>query len=335
MEPCSNYLGMLDRKYILVKEIDSNSKSTTYKAFNSFTEKEFLAKIINKNDILLNTEIKISKKISENGYPFFLKYINSSRGDFIMDEIKEYNINYILFEYANKGNLLQYVNIKRRGFDEKICKVIFAKILKAIQVLHGLGICVKNIDLKDILLDGEIYNLKLSNFEFYSFFNNEKGEKILIKEKVKIGHNIQNMAPEVGKGIPYDGEKADIFSLGILLFSLITGFNGLKGTKASHSSFDINEKLYMLLKKNKIESFWNFLEKKMDFTFSSEFKKLFIKMVAINPDERPTIGEIYKYEWMNEINKLSEKEIKIYEQDCINELKNRNEILNLLISSYV
>ena len=73
----------------------------------------------------------------------------------------------------------------------------------------------------------------------------------------------------------------------------------------------------------------------MDFTFSSEFKKLFIKMVAINPDERPTIGEIYKYEWMNEINKLSEKEIKIYEQDCINELKNRNEILNLLISSYV
>ncbi len=330
MEPCSNYFGTLDRKYILVKEIDSSMTSTTYKAFDSFTEKEFLAKIFNKNDALLNTEIKICETITRNGNQFFLKYINSSRGNFNMDEIEEYNINYILFEYANKGNLLQYVNLKRRGFNEKICRFIFAKILKAIQVLHGLGIFAKKIDLKDILLDGENYDLKLSNFEFYSFFINEKGEKILIKEKVKIG---QNMAPEVGKGIPYDGEKADIFSLGILLFSLITGFNGLKGAKTNHSSFDINEKLYTLLNNNKIESFWNLLEKKMDFNFSPEFKKLFIKMVAMNPDERPTIGEIYNYEWMNDINKLNEKEFKIYEQDFIDELKSRNEILNLLTSS--
>ena len=33
-------------------------------------------------------------------------------------------------------------------------------------------------------------------------------------------------SPEVLKNIPYDGFKADIFSLGVVLFTLITGMHG-------------------------------------------------------------------------------------------------------------
>jgi len=327
MEPCSNYLGLLDNRYILVKGLDSSNLSATYKVFDSFTEKDLIAKIFKENHFSIDSEIEINQKISRNESPFFLKYINSSSGPFVMDEIKEYNKCYILFEYATKGNLLQYVNLKRRGFEEKISKVIFAKILKSIQLLHGLGICMKTIDLSNILLDGDNYDLKLSNFELSSLFINQNGEKILLKEKVK---SFQNVAPEVIKGIPYDGEKADIFSLGLLLFSLVTGLHGLKATNTNHSSLDLKEKLFKSIKMNKIESFWKLLEKIKGIQVSQEFKKLFIKMVAINPKERPTVGEIYNDEWMNALNNLSENELKSCEQELINDLKSRNEILNNL-----
>lgn len=327
MEPCLNYLGLLDNRYILVKELESSNLSSTYKVFDSFTEKDLIAEIFNENRKSFHSEIEINQKISRNESPFFLKYINSSSGPFVMDEIKEYNQCYILFEYATKGNLLQYVNLKRRGFEEKISKVIFAKILKSVQLLHGMGICMKKIDLSDILLDGDNYDLKLSNFELSSFSINQNREKILLKEKVK---SFQNVAPEVIKGIPYDGEKADIFSLGLLLFSLITGLYGFKASNIHHSCSDLKEKLFKHIKMSKVESFWTLLEKIKGIQVSKEFKKLFIKMVAINPKERPTVGEIYNDEWMNGLNNLSENELKICEQKLINDLKSRNEILNNL-----
>jgi hypothetical protein len=90
MEPCSNYLGILDNQYILIKELDTSLSSSTYKVFEPFTEKEYIVKIFNEDFISFDTEIEISRLISRKKSPFFLKYINSSSGPFVMDEIKEY-----------------------------------------------------------------------------------------------------------------------------------------------------------------------------------------------------------------------------------------------------
>jgi len=58
---------------------------------------------------------------------------------------------------------------------------------------------------------------------------------------------------------------------------------------------------------------------------SPEFKKLFIKLVNINPKERPTIGEIYNDEWMNEINILNVEEFNNVEKELRIELRRRDE----------
>ena len=62
---------------------------------------------------------------------------------------------------------------------------------------------------------------------------------------------------------------------------------------------------------------------------SKEFKNLFIRMVAYNPKERPTIEEMYNDEWMKEINDLNEKEFEKYEKDLIKELRAREDIINI------
>ena len=136
-----------------------------------------------------------------------------------------------------------------------------------------------------------------------------------------------NVAPEVNKGMKYCGEKAHVFNLGLLLFSLISGSHGFNATKTNSSSTDRNEQLYKLIKENKVQTFWKLIEARTGKKFSPELKKLLIKMLAINPKERPTLEEIYKDEWMKEIISLSENELKNYEQVYINEMKNRNEML--------
>ena len=127
---------------------------------------------------------------------------------------------------------------------------------------------------------------------------------------------------------PYDGEKVDIFSLGVLLFHLRTGAYGFKNAKINCNSLNINDKLYRLIKNKNIDLYWKIVEKILDIKeFSQEFKMLYFKLVAFNPKERPTIEEIFNSSWLKEIKGIKEEELKNYEKEFINELKKREEIL--------
>jgi serine/threonine protein kinase len=63
---------------------------------------------------------------------------------------------------------------------------------------------------------------------------------------------------------------------------------------------------------------------------SNEFKNLFIKMVAYNPKERPTIEQVLNDEWFKDITNLKDEEFKKYEQELISKLKEREEIIKKL-----
>jgi hypothetical protein len=54
-------------------------------------------------------------------------------------------------------------------------------------------------------------------------------------------------------------------------------------------------------------------------------------MVAFDPKERPTLEEIYDFEWMKEIKEIKDSnpiELRKYEDDLIKELQRREEIMN-------
>ena len=325
---CSNYLGVLQAKYILIFELVSDIISTIYKAIDSFTNKKYIVKIFeDKNDISFKEEVQMNRIISESENPFFVKCIDFSFGELIIDDIK-IDRHYIAFENMSKGDLLKYININKIGFSEKICKFIFYKILKAIQFLHNFGISHRNIKIENILLNGDNYNIKIFDLSSAAFMTNEKGEKILFKKGIE---NPNYTAPEIIMGNPYNGDKIDIFSLGVLLFILRTGTYGFKEAKINNCSFNINEKLYKLIKNKKYDKYWEFIEKTLGIKgLSLDFKKLYLKLVAFNPKERPSIEEILNNDWIKEMNNLSEEELKKYEEEMIKELKKREQILNLI-----
>ena len=324
-----NELGILDNRYILLKELGSGGTSNVYKIKDSTNNKVYALKILREDkqyENIIENEININKMIAPLNNPFFVKYISSSTGFLIKGEAKSLNP-YIIFELCSKGNPISYLNYNETGFEEKLCKIIFYKILQIIKSLHKIGICHRDLKLDNFLLDGDCFNIKLGDFGFSSVIVRKKNGKPK-KLKGDLGTE-QYKAPEIFIPNFYDGEKVDIFSLGVILFNLRTAKFGFLKAQYVNYAPNLIEKLYNFIMEKKIETYWKILEINHNIKgLSEQFKNLYIKMVSFNPKERPTIEEIYNDEWMKEIRDLNEEEFKVYENELIKELKKREVEMN-------
>ena len=320
----SESCGNLDERYIIECEMGDGASSTVYKVKDSFSGKYYALKVFKEDySKIFNREILFNKRILKlKNNSHFIKYISSSlNGTLDIDGFKETK-SYILYELASKGDLYKYITCYGNGFNEKYSKVISYKILKALHVLHKLRICHRDIKSCNILLNGEKFVIKIADFGLSGFTYGKNG-KILQKERVGTS---EYMAPEVIEKKEYDGEKADIFSTGVLLFTILTSKIPFPIAKIYNEGSKIKQ-LYRFIKEKDEKNFWETLKENHIDGLSSDFKDLFFKMVAFEPSERPTIKEILKHAWMKEVTDLNEEDFKNYEEDLISELKEREENL--------
>ena len=77
----------------------------------------------------------------------------------------------------------------------------------------------------------------------------------------------------------------------------------------------------LIIKKNYAE-YWN-IPAFAQLNLSDNFKNLFVRMVAYDPNERPTIEQILFDVWMEEINNLDAEQIDNLENEVRNEFQNR------------
>ena len=183
------------------------------------------------NRELFRNEIKILDILKERiNKSYVINLIEFGDADFkIENNISTHN--YIILEYADKGNLSDYICNYKSVLSEIHCKLIFYKILKEIKALHNAKIYHLDIKLSNILLDGN-FNPKISDFGYSEY------DKINIKKRVGTrGYR----APETyKKNKNYDGVKADTFSLGVALFRLITKKPGFRSSNKDEA-LDIYE----------------------------------------------------------------------------------------------
>ena len=169
--------------------------------------------------------------------------------------------------------------------------------------MHNVNICHRNLNVNNILLD-ENYNPKITDLYFCCMnMNNLRGN--VGREKYK--------APEVLGNHPYNGKKADIFSLGQILFNLVTGLNGFNAAS-------LKDNYYELIIGEDLNKYWELIRYMIKIDLFPEFKDLFIRMVNPNPGQRPKIDDILNHEWFREINDLNEEEMNVFENEVRNEL---------------
>jgi len=114
------------------------------------------------------------------------------------------------------------------------------------------------------------------------------------------------MSPEIHLGREYQGEKVDVFALGVILFVMIS----------KHPPFNAatpQDPFYVALASKQYSAFWNkHTEHKPNGQafFTANFRDLFEKMTELDPDTRISVAEIQNHPWYTEQCLVNEHDIK-------------------------
>ncbi|MBR2876696.1 MAG: Stk1 family PASTA domain-containing Ser/Thr kinase [Clostridia bacterium] len=206
-----NYVGKrLDGRYEIQEIIGVGGMAVVYKAYDSIDDRIVAIKVL-KDEFLAKEEFRRrfkneSKAIAILSHPNIVRVYDVSFGD---------RLQYIVMEYVEGITLKEY--IEQCGvvnWNEALFFVI--QILRALQHAHDKGIVHRDIKPQNImLLDNGL--IKVTDFGIARF---SRGETRTITEKA-IG-SVHYISPEQAKGQLTD-EKADIYSIGVVLYEMLTG----------------------------------------------------------------------------------------------------------------
>lgn len=197
----------------------------------------------------------------------------------------------IIMEFCAGGNLTSY--LKDNSIDEDEAKELFRQMALAIKILHRKCIAHRDVKLNNFLLDSSKKIVKVADFglSIVSFKNNDG----YVMAKTYCGTE-PYMAPEILKrnnlGIrSYNPIYADIWSLGICLFAMLTRTFPFKMHTSQQGLF-----------KAQVTREWRF-PRRLRKTLSEEIKDLVCHMLDPEPQRRITINGIVSHPWLNN-NKL-------------------------------
>ena len=192
----------------------------------------------------------------------------------------------LVLEYAPHGDLLNFMNARReRGFSERIARGFFLQILSAVRYLHDFGYIHCDVKLENILLFESLTNpvLKLTDFGFAIPYSPSK--------KMQYGRgSLHYASPEIILSREFYGPEADIWSLGVVLFTLVCGAFPLDFSNRSVGD------AYKLLDRQG-PPFG--LAPRGSQGISSEYRTLVRRMLTLKADLRITMSDIFDSEWIS------------------------------------
>ena len=187
----------------------------------------------------------------------------------------------IIQELVKGISLREYYNREIRDqkeiseYKEEILKKIFYQIFDAMNYIHKNFIAHRDIKLENILMTKD-YEIKIIDFGF-GMYNPEN------KLQTFYCGTPNYMPPEITFKKPYNGQKADLWSLGVLVYKMFCADFPFKG-------------------KTKKELYENIQSGKFNIAsyVPENVKNVIIRMIEINPNNRMTCENVLKSEWLRD-----------------------------------
>ena len=195
----------------------------------------------------------------------------------------------LVMENVVGGNLLNAIN-KMNKIPEELAKIIFRQLITSLQFIHSNNIVHRDIKPDNILLDLD-NTIKLCDF----------GVSKIIPPGQLINDSCGTpafIAPEILLDSPYNPYMTDIWSSGVVLYAMVTGFFPFRGINETQLHENIISGIYPKPK-----------------DLSVELLDLLNQILNINPDKRISLEKILEHQWLN-----SNKNINLI---------NKNSFLNL------
>ncbi|XP_060110787.1 serine/threonine-protein kinase MARK2 isoform X10 [Heteronotia binoei] len=253
--------------YRLLKTIGKGNFAKVKLARHVLTGKEVAVKIIDKTQLNSSSLQKLFREVR------IMKVLNHPNIVKLFEVIETEKTLYLVMEYASGGEVFDYL-VAHGRMKEKEARAKFRQIVSAVQYCHQKFIVHRDLKAENLLLDADM-NIKIADFGFSNEFT--------------FGNKLDTFcgsppyaAPELFQGKKYDGPEVDVWSLGVILYTLVSGSLPFDGQNLKELRERVLRGKY-----------------RIPFYMSTDCENLLKKFLILNPSKRGTLEQIMKDRWMN------------------------------------
>uniref|UniRef100_A0A8C9S3I5 Serine/threonine-protein kinase MARK2 n=1 Tax=Scleropages formosus TaxID=113540 RepID=A0A8C9S3I5_SCLFO len=253
--------------YRLLKTIGKGNFAKVKLARHVLTGKEVAVKIIDKTQLNSSSLQKLFREVR------IMKLLNHPNIVKLFEVIETEKTLYLVMEYASGGEVFDYL-VAHGRMKEKEARAKFRQIVSAVQYCHQKCIVHRDLKAENLLLDADM-NIKIADFGFSNEFT--------------LGNKLDTFcgsppyaAPELFQGKKYDGPEVDVWSLGVILYTLVSGSLPFDGQNLKELRERVLRGKY-----------------RIPFYMSTDCENLLKKFLILNPTKRGSLEQIMKDRWMN------------------------------------
>ncbi|XP_035379980.1 MAP/microtubule affinity-regulating kinase 3 isoform X2 [Electrophorus electricus] len=294
--------------YRLLKTIGKGNFAKVKLARHIPTGREVAIKIIDKTQLNPTSLQKLFREVR------IMKILNHPNIVKLFEVIETEKTLYLVMEYASGGEVFDYL-VAHGRMKEKEARTKFRQIVSAVQYCHQKHIVHRDLKAENLLLDADM-NIKIADFGFSNEFT--------------VGSKLDTFcgsppyaAPELFQGKKYDGPEVDVWSLGVILYTLVSGSLPFDGQNLKELRERVLRGKY-----------------RIPFYMSTDCENLLKRFLVLNPVKRGTLEQSMKDRWINagfeeeELRPFLEPELDISDQKRIDVMVgmgySREEILESL-----
>ncbi|KAL7059162.1 hypothetical protein AAHC03_013536 [Spirometra sp. Aus1] len=174
--------------------------------------------------------------------------------------------------YLPGGELFDYI-LQKGSLSESEARTIFRELVSAIGYAHQKGVAHRDLKPENILLD-EYQNIRVIDFGLCA----KNADNTLLDT---FCGSLAYAAPEILANKEYSGPAADIWSMGVILYSLLCGCLPFDPTKP--------EKLPQIIAKGKYA---------VDESLSKSSRHLLSRLLCVDPEKRISMQELCHHPWV-------------------------------------
>ena len=258
------YIGKIE-DYSITKELGKGSYAVVKLGMHRVTKQKYAIKIYTKESLLdpqkrntVNNEINILRQLNHNNIMKLYEVIDSSK------------YLYLVLEYIKGVSLLEVIKAEKCHYIEQDRAIkLFLQIVKGVSYCQSKNINHRDIKLENILvLDDD--TIKLIDFGFAVKGNKDTYQKLFCGTP-------SYMPPEIVNKEKYIAQYSDVWSLGVLLYTMLYGRFPFRAKD--------DDTLFSLINEGKII----FPE---NIPVRESIKFLIKQIINVNPKMRPSPEEI-------------------------------------------